>query len=348
MTRLFLRGFVVACACAALAGVVRAQMPNPKAMSGKLLPVTDLPSGTITVRVIRGSLDKNIPGQTVEFTVNGQKRTAVTDASGRAQLTDLPVGARVRAMTVVDGERLESEEGVIGSSGFRMMLVATDTAAAPATGAPAAGGAGAAAPPAGPVTKGAVTIGPSARVVAELASERLTMYYSLDIVNGSPGPVDIGGPLVFKLPTEARGTTLLQGSSKQAQTNGPRVTVTGPFAPGTTSVQFAYEMPYNGGSVRVHQQWPAAVERLTVFALKVGDIDISSPQLPQKENTTQQGQPLIVVTGPAIQENHAIDVDVSGLPYHALWPRYLALALSGVIVTLGIWAAVSVPRRRAV
>jgi hypothetical protein len=345
MKRSLLRLLVVLWACAALATPVHAQMPNPKEMSGRLLPVNDLPAGTITVRVIRGTLDKNIAGQTVEFTVNGQKRTAVTDASGRAQVSDLPAGARVRAVAVVDGERLESQEAVIGSTGFRIVLVATDAGAATAP--PAAGG-GAASAPTGPVTTGAVSIGPGARIIAELASERLTMYYSLDIVNASPGPVDIGGPLVFKLPTEARGTTLLQGSTKQAQTNGPRVTVTGPFAPGTTSVQFAYEMPYSGGSVRVHQQFPAAVEGLTVFALKVGDIDISSPQLPQKQNTTQQGQPLIVTTGPPIQADHAIDVDISGLPYHALWPRYVALTLSGLIVTLGIWAAAVAPRRRAV
>jgi hypothetical protein len=102
------------------------QMPNPKEMSGSVLPVTDIPAGTITARVIRGSFDQNIAGQVVEFTVDGAVRKVTTDENGRATITGLKKGARVRAVAVVAGERLESKEAVVETSGLRIILVATD------------------------------------------------------------------------------------------------------------------------------------------------------------------------------------------------------------------------------
>ena len=40
------------------------------------------------------------------------------------------------------------------------------------------------------------------------------------------------GRIVFDLPREARSATVIEGSSPQATANGPRITITGPFAPG--------------------------------------------------------------------------------------------------------------------
>ena len=82
-----------------------AQMPNPKDMSGIPRPDTTVPVGTVSVRVIRGSFDKNIANQSVQFTIDGRARMANTDAEGRAQVADIRTGATVVATTVVDGER---------------------------------------------------------------------------------------------------------------------------------------------------------------------------------------------------------------------------------------------------
>jgi len=311
------------------------QMPNPKEMSGVVLPSRDLPAGTVTVRVIRGSFDKNITGHPVEFTIDGTKRTVMTDGAGRAQVSGLARGARVRAATVVDNEPLTSQEAVIAETGFRMILVATDPKAAAQSPAPA-------------TTRGTVVLGPGSRLIAELSNERLTIYYALEIVNTAPTAVDTGGPLTFDLPAEARGATVLQGSSKQATAKGPRVIVTGPFAPGTTPVQIAYELPYRSGTVRLRQRWPAPLAQVSLYVLQFGEIDVASPQITSKQRVTEQGQPLIFATGPPIEAGHVLDVDITGLPHHASWPRYLALALAGAIMSVGIWAAVFTgPRRRA-
>src|SRR5207253_1709740 len=90
-------------------GVVSAQMPDPKQMSGMPLPVSDLPVGTVTVRLIRGQLTNPLPGQTVELASSGMTpKTAKSDESGRAQFTGLTPGTRVKASTTVDGETIES------------------------------------------------------------------------------------------------------------------------------------------------------------------------------------------------------------------------------------------------
>lgn len=317
-------------------------MPNPKEMSGSVLPVTDIPAGTVSVRLIRGGFDKNIAGEAVEFTVDGEKRPAVrTDENGRAQISGLARGARVRAVAVVNGERLESQDAVVDQSGLRIILVATDPEAA-AREAEDRTLAGAAA------VRGSVVLGPESRIVAQMENDELTIFYVIQILNSARTPVDIGGPLIFELPREARGTTVLEGSSPQASANGARLIVTGPFAPGATVVDVAFGMPYTGGSVTIAQQWPAALQQAMVLVQQVGGVSLTSAQLPAKRESADQGQSLIVATGPGLGAGQTLTFEISGLPHHPLWPRYLALGLASVIVCAGLWGAFAAgPRPKA-
>ena len=50
-------------------GFARAQMLDPKQMSGIPRPVTDLPEHSISVRLIRGELSNNIPNVPIELQV---------------------------------------------------------------------------------------------------------------------------------------------------------------------------------------------------------------------------------------------------------------------------------------
>src|SRR5688572_30606447 len=113
----------------AVAGlVVQAQMPNLKDMSGIPRPDTAVPVGTVSVRVIRGSFDKNIPNHPVEFTIDRTPSVVNTGADGRALVKGIRKGASVVVATTVDGERLESQTFTMSSSGVLLMLVATDPA----------------------------------------------------------------------------------------------------------------------------------------------------------------------------------------------------------------------------
>src|SRR5215469_13140718 len=61
------------------------QMPDPKQMAGIPRPVTDLPDGSISVRLIRGQLSNNIAGHPVEAHLeNGRVVSVKTDDAGRS------------------------------------------------------------------------------------------------------------------------------------------------------------------------------------------------------------------------------------------------------------------------
>lgn len=310
-------------------------MPNFKEMSGAVLPVADIPAGTVSVRLFKGGPDKPIAGHGVEMIVDGKTRSLTTDADGRATVSGLTRGARVKAVAVVDGERLESQDAVVADSGLRILLVATD------------GPAASSAAPGTPAVTGVVTLGPESRIIAELQNDDLTVFYVMQIVNGGAAPVDIGGPLVFQLPREARGATMMDGSSPQATANGTRVTVTGPFAPGITTVQAGFTLPYSGDTAVIDLKAPAAWPQVAVLVQQFGGMTLRSAQLATTQSVTEQGTPLIVGTGPALKAGDALRLEISGLPHRAAWPRDLALTLAAALVAAGLWGAVTAPQRRA-
>jgi len=313
--------------------LVSAQMDIRQA-AGVPLPAADLPVGTVSVRVVRESFANNLAGETVVFVVNGAERSVVTDASGRAQVDGLPQGTRVRAVATVGTERLESQEIAIGGTGIRFVLVAS-----------ASPGATAPAPVAVP---GSVFFGPESRIVIDYSNELLNVYYVVQVMNPGTAPVDLGGPLVIELPTEARSATLMDGATTQATVAAARVTVRGPFAPGRTDVNVAFTLPFSGDTARVEQRWPTQAQPFSVFALKTGEMDLVSPQLEGKQNGVQQGQALVMGRTPVLAAGDALTFDVTGLPHRPTWPRNLALGAAGLISAIGLWAAFRpAPRRLA-
>ena len=129
MRRRSLLGFFLCVLCVLRGDSSQAQpqgsfaMPDMKQMSGIPRPVTDLPDGAISVRLIRGDLSNNITNHPVELRAGGKTLTQKTDESGRAQFSGVTPGTTVKASAVVDGERLDSQEfPVPASGGVRLML----------------------------------------------------------------------------------------------------------------------------------------------------------------------------------------------------------------------------------
>ena len=313
---------------------VFAQGMDLRQAAGVPLPAADLPVGTVSVRVVRGSFANNLSGETVVFIVNGQERAVTTDEGGRAQISGLAAGTRVKATATVTGERLESQEVTIADSGIRFMLLASASDGAAAANAPAA------------AVPGSVFLGPESRIVIDYSNELLNVYYVVQVMNPASTPVDLGGPLVFELPTEARSATLMEGATPQATAANARVTVLGPFAPGRTDVNVAYTLPFDGPTARIEQSWPAPSQPFSVFALKTGEMDLVSPQLNGKQQSEQQGQPLVMGTTPALAPGDVLTLEVTGLPHRPTWPRNLALGAAGVICAIGLWAAFIPTSRR--
>ena len=145
---------------------------------------------------------------------------------------------------------------------------------------------------------------------------------------------------MLDLPTEARGASLMDPTPKAATLTGSRLTLTGPFAPGSTTINIGFELPFTGGSVRLDQRWPVALQQVLVLVPGTSGIDVQSSSLTSRRTASDQGQPLLVATGPGLAANADLSLDISGLPHHPVWPREVALALAGIILSVGIWAAV--------
>jgi hypothetical protein len=242
---------------------------------------------------------------------------------------------------VVAGESLESQTFAMPSSGgIRLMLVATDPEAAQR----AEESAKLAASPPQP---GTVVIGSDSRFVIEQAEDALTVYYLLTLRNSARTPVMPPAPLVFDLPTGAAGATILEGSTPNARVAGARVTVTGPFPPGPTTVQVAFNLPHDGGSITFAQSLPATLEQVLVIAEKSGGLRLTSAQTPEQRETVADGRTYVVASGPTIGTGGALQLTIDGLPGHAKWPRYIALALAGLVLFAGAWGAWTAPTRIA-
>jgi hypothetical protein len=329
--------------CAVLAGLlssgVRAQdMPDPSLIHGRAIPAQELANGTVTVRVVREAIGNNVPGQQVSVTVGGTTRTATSDAQGRAEFTDLPKdGANAIAEVTVDGETLVSQPFAVPTSGgLRVILVAGIAKAAERKKQEEA--AAAAQPP----TKGIVVLGGNSRVLMQFNNDALDVYYILEIVNSARTRVDTGGPLVIDLPRGATGATALEGSSKTATVTETKITVAGPFASGTTTVQAAFRMPYSGGDLTMTQTWPVAFQQVIVGVQKVGDLRVASPQLTQTSDVrTENGDLFVLGNGPALPAGGTLTLTLSGLPFHNTTPRYVTLAIAAGLLAFGAWLAVS-------
>jgi len=308
-------------------------MPDPKAMSGMPLQVPDVPVGTVTARVIRGALTNPMPGQTVELTGAGAAKTALTDDAGRATFSGLAPGARVKAAVVVDGERVESQEfDVPPAGGIRVMLVATDAAIEKKAAADRVLAQG-------PAVSGTVVLGEQSRFVLEVGDDALNMFNLLQIVNTAKRPVQIDRPLVFEVPAGAGGAGMLEGSAPNGVAAGNRVTVTGPFPPGNTMIQFAYSVPLGSEEITLAQRVPLQMMQVSVVAQKIGGMQLSSPQLSEKREMQADGQIFLVGQGGAVRAGDTITLTLTGLPHRAAWPRNVALLLAGVILAAGAWGA---------
>jgi hypothetical protein len=192
---------------------------------------------------------------------------------------------------------------------------------------------------AGPAQPGIVVLGGESRYVIDLEDDALQVYCLYDIVNTAKTPVTTPGPLVFDMPREAQGTTVLEGSSNQAVAAGARVTVTGPFKPGKTVVQAAYRLPYSGGSVEISHTVPAVLQQVSLIARKVGDMQVTSPQVSDRREMTAEGKTYVVANGGAVAAGKSVVLTLTGLPHRPTWPRTTALVLAAGMLIVGIWMA---------
>jgi len=309
-------------------------MPDISMMAGTPLGAAELADGTVSVRVLREQLGNNVVNHPVTLKGAQISKTETTDAQGRATFTGMAVGTVVVAIAEVDGETLQSQEfDIPARGGVRVALVSGLKAVQERERAAADAGAKEAPRP------GMVVFGGETRVIFEFEDDNLNAFYLLDIVNSARTPIDPGAPLVIELPPGAVGASTMDGSSPLASVSGTRVTINGPFPPGTTGVQFAYTLPYDSDTVTIEQPWPAPVEEMFVAIEQVGALKLSSPQLPDQQEAEASGTKFVMARGPRLNASQPFSLTISGLPHHDTTVRNVGMALAFLVLGAGVWAA---------
>jgi len=312
----------------------RAQMPDVRQMSGIPMPVNDLQTGSVVVRIVRTTVADVVVGQVVELQVADKAMTARADAEGHAKFDGLTPGASARASTVLDGRRVESQPFQIpASGGIRLILAAAaDSGAAPV------GGQITAAP-------GEVILGGDSRIQIEFDDDALTVFYIFAIVNSGGSPVSPKSELVFDLPDGAQQPTLLEGSSTQATLRGRRVSIAGPFAPGSTPVQIAFGLPPAGSERQLTQVLPLAWGRVQVMATKLPGLSMTSPAFATSSEVPGDTHAFLIGTGAGLAPSKELSVTLAGVPSRNRSGRFVAIALAVLVLIGGAWGAATASAR---
>jgi hypothetical protein len=308
-------------------------MPDPSLIAGKALPAGELSTGSITVRVVKRSVGNNLPGEKVTVTLGGKSQTATTDDQGRAQFNGLSPGVEGRAEATVNGEHLQSDPFVVPTTGGLRVILISELAQAAAEKQEQE-----AKELAAPATKGVVTFGGNSRILMQFQSDELSVFYLLDLVNNARTRVDTGSPVIIDLPSGAGGAGSMQGSSPSVKVNGNRITIMGPFAPGTTSVQVGYTLRYDNPNIVFAQKFPIAFQQFTVGVQKVGNMAMASEQFAAtNELRTEDSVTFLVGNAKALPAGGTFSFSLSNLPVHSRTPRYVALGLAALCIAIGIW-----------
>jgi hypothetical protein len=220
--------------------------------------------------------------------------------------------------------------------GVRTILAATgDSSAGGATPPQGSSATGAVPQPSGSVSS--LSIGGNSRIAAEFSDDVLQMFYLLEIVNRTSAAITPASALMFDMPTGAEGTTVLEGSTKNAVAKGTRVTVTGPFAPGVTPLQIGFRLDSLGSAATVRSTFPLSMDIVSMAVQKIGGMTVSSPQVQRVQERALGQSVFIMGMGPRLAAGAPLVLQLESLPYKSLTPVYVAVALATAIVAIALW-----------
>jgi hypothetical protein len=340
-------------------------------MAVRPLMVGELPVGTVTVRVGRGSLTNAAVGVDVVATVaapdgKASARTEKTKADGRATFSGLPVGATFQAQTVVDDERLQTASFTIPTEGgARLMLVSKAEEGAentpPANPHAAAHGHGGT--PAETVSDAGegtsdpsvVRVSSSSKLLIDMREDSLAVMENLVLENTSDRifRAEHGG-IAIPLPAEANGVEAIEGSSHLELDQGSTIFLREAIPPsgsprGPAQARFGFLLPIAGeNSVTFRQPMPFGIENPVVMVPESDHLKLTAPGLqalaPQADD---RGVQIQIFQLASVPRNGVLSITVSGLPARSRVGQTIVTVLIAALlfaVLLG-WRRPSVEKR---
>jgi len=326
-------------------------------MAARPLMVGDLPVGTVTVRVGRGSLTNAAVGAKVEATVRAagkaDKRTEETKADGRATFSGLPVGAEFQAEVVVDGEHLQTAAFPIpDQGGARLMLVsstgdgegkAAETAAAanPHAGGHAHGEGTDEASVAGQTSDPSVLhVSNSSKFLIDLREDALAIMENLVLENTSGQIFRAGAAgLPIPLPAGANNTSSIEGGAHLDIAEDATVLLREAIPPANSQgipvqARLGFFVPTAGQStLTIRQPMPFGLDGPLIMVPERSHLTLAAPGLqalaPQADD---EGAPMRIYQLASVPRNGVLAITVSGVPRRGGLGKMIAAALVALLV----------------
>jgi hypothetical protein len=322
--------------------------------------VGDLPTGTVTVRVGRGSLSNAAVGVDVVATVTApggkaSERSEKTKPDGRATFSSLPVGAEFRAQVEVDGQRLQTASFAIpGEGGARLMLLSQqsqDESAgeeAPAAANPHAGAHGHGATPTetandtgeGSSDPSVLRVSSSSKLLIDLREDALAVMENLVLENTSDRSFRADhGSIAIPLPAVANEVEAIEGSARLELEQGSTVFLRQAIPPASSrtppvQARFGFLVPTAGENrITLRQPMPLGIEEPVVMLPESVHLTLAAPGLQaMAPQTDDRGARIKIFQLASVPRNGVLSITVSGLPTRGGLGKTIATVLVAVLV----------------
>jgi hypothetical protein len=90
----------------------------------------------------------------------------------------------------------------------------------------------------------------------------------------------------------------------------------------------------------IEQPLPLPLAHVAIVAQKVGDMQLSSPQMREQQTMPANGNMYIAGRGGPVAAGTVLRFAFSGMPHYSTWPRNVALGLALLILAGGAWSSV--------
>jgi hypothetical protein len=269
-----------------------------------------------------------------------ESRRGKTDGAGRARFTDLPTGKQSGYAAVIDwhGLRLSTAPFAMPESGgARAEIRALTRSADPS----------------------AITIGAGARIVVQMAEDRLQILEFLPLENTSEKMFDPSpGAFEIPLPTGFTGAQPQENDRKIDVRQDHGIAVHGPIVPKRSQlgvsanerqadeIVFGFELHYYGDSHVFSQPVPNGIGSFTLITdQKVSGLTLSGPGLSAREERVLNGRKYWIMGAQAVPPGGSITFTINGIPATDASGRWISGILS-VLLIIGAVVFLSVGPRR--
>ncbi len=182
-------------------------------------------------------------------------------------------------------------------------------------------------------------IGAGSHFIFEITDDAVQVVEVWRLTNLSTDAVDLPGGIHLPLPDNALSTTVGPSAPPTFSATGHEAVWKGPLPPGDTELQVMYVLAYQGDHVDLKQPTPIPFTEVNIVTEKIDGMAVEGQSV-KTEQRELQGKTLMLYRGSGTAAGGEILLTVTGLPHsNAIW-RYLAGAVSVLLlICFGVYAA---------